>query len=528
MNPGEDPKLSILLVEDNPSDAELVGQALEKEGLSFSITRALSRKEFEAGLERGGVDLILSDFSLPGFDGLSALAIAREKTPEIPFIFVTGTMGEERAVESLKGGAVDYVLKGSLQRLGPAVRRALGDVKERKKREQADITNIAERKKGDEDLKLQVRRLACLRDIALAIAACVDLRITLNVILDQTLGQLGVSAAAILTYHDATQTLDFAAGRGFRAESNRNTHLRLGQNYAGKAALSRTTVHIPDLRRGSGEFVRSHKIDDESFAGYFATPLMAKGKVKGVIELFDREPVARDQGWIDFMHAIADQAAIAIDSARMFEDIERANFELSDAYERTLEGWVAALDLRDKETEGHTQRVTELTVRLARAHGMADPELIHVRRGALLHDIGKLGIPDAILLKEGPLTDDEWVVMRKHPGYAFQWLSPIDYLRPALDIPYCHHEKWDGTGYPRGLAGETIPLSARIFAIVDVWDALRSDRPYRKAWPVEKTLDHIKSGAGKHFDPSVVDEFVGLQDWSLDVGAPHGLFTPAS
>jgi putative nucleotidyltransferase with HDIG domain len=190
--------------------------------------------------------------------------------------------------------------------------------------------------------------------------------------------------------------------------------------------------------------------------------------------------------------------------------LQRSNLDLTLAYDATIEGWSRALDLRDKETEGHTQRVTEMTESLARTLGVEGETLLHVRRGALLHDIGKMGVPDAILLKPGPLTEEEWVIMRKHPTYAYEMLSPIAYLKPALDIPYCHHEKWDGTGYPRRLKGEEIPLSARAFAVVDVWDALRSDRPYRPRWPEEKVLEHIREQTGKHFDPHVVEAFFQL------------------
>jgi HD-GYP domain-containing protein (c-di-GMP phosphodiesterase class II) len=183
---------------------------------------------------------------------------------------------------------------------------------------------------------------------------------------------------------------------------------------------------------------------------------------------------------------------------------------LSLAYDTTLEGWSKALDLRDKETEGHTQRVVDMTLRIAQTLGISDEELTHFRRGALLHDIGKMGIPDSILLKPGPLTDEEWEIMKRHPVYAYELLFPITHLRPALDIPYCHHEKWDGSGYPRGLKGEQIPLSARIFAVVDVWDALTSDRPYRNAWTSKKTLEYIREQSGKHFDPQIVDTFMSL------------------
>ncbi len=204
---------------------------------------------------------------------------------------------------------------------------------------------------------------------------------------------------------------------------------------------------------------------------------------------------------------LAEQASIAIDNSRMYNNLLRSNIDLSIAYDATIDGWSRAMDLRDKETEGHTQRVTEMTIRLAERLGFDSERIVAIRRGALLHDLGKLGVPDAILLKPGPLNDEEWIIMRRHPEIAFEMLHPIKYLRSALDIPYCHHEKWDGTGYPRGLKAEEIPLAARMFAIVDVWDALRSDRPYRKAWPEEKVLAYLREQSGKNFDPKIVDQF---------------------
>jgi len=230
-----------------------------------------------------------------------------------------------------------------------------------------------------------------------------------------------------------------------------------------------------------------------------------------VLEIFHRAPFGPDPEWLDFLETLAGQTAIAIDNAELFEGLQRSNTELALAYDATIEGWARALELRDRETEGHTRRVTELALRLARAMGVGNAELAHLRRGALLHDIGKMGIPDGILLKPGPLTDAEWALMRQHPQYAYDMLSPIAFLRPALDIPHSHHERWDGTGYPCGLQGEQIPFAARVFAVADVWDALRSDRPYRPAWPEEKTREHIQSLAGTHFDPKVVEIFMELE-----------------
>jgi putative nucleotidyltransferase with HDIG domain len=212
-------------------------------------------------------------------------------------------------------------------------------------------------------------------------------------------------------------------------------------------------------------------------------------------------------------HAYDELQRLALDERKSAKQaLESAYLELREAYDHTIEGWVRALDLRDRETEIHTLRVTEMTVRLAREMGIEEPEIVHVRRGALLHDIGKMGIPDSILNKLDPLTPQDWDIMKKHPMYAYEMLSPIAYLLPALDIPYCHHEKWDGTGYPRQLKGDEIPLSARMFAVVDVWDALRSNRPYRGGWPENDVLEHIRNLSGTHFDPKVVDVFFKLLD----------------
>lgn len=193
-------------------------------------------------------------------------------------------------------------------------------------------------------------------------------------------------------------------------------------------------------------------------------------------------------------------------------NLEQAHEKLLSAYDATIEGWSHAMDLRDKETEGHTLRVTKLSEQLGTIMGVEVEDLVYMRRGALLHDIGKLGVPDSILLKPAKLTDEEWTIMRQHPQYAYDMIQPIEYLRPALDIPLCHHEKWDGSGYPRGLKGEEIPLVARIFAVVDVWDALISDRPYRPAWDKEKALTYIKEQSGKHFDPYVVENFLKMRE----------------
>jgi HD-GYP domain-containing protein (c-di-GMP phosphodiesterase class II) len=357
--------------------------------------------------------------------------------------------------------------------------------------------------------------IQALRNIDIAITSSLDLRVTLNIFVEQVVSQLELDAASVLLLNPHTQMLEYGAGRGFRSRALQHTHLRLGESLAGRAALERRVVHIPDLAKhesgGATLQQRAPLLSTEEFVSYHAVPLISKGQVKGVLETFYRGRQVLTVEWREFLETLAGQAAIAIDNAELFNNLQRSNTELALAYDTTLEGWSHALDMRDKETEGHTQRVTELTVRLARAFGMSDGELVHVRRGALLHDIGKMGIPDSILLKPGPLDDAEWALMRQHPVLAYNLLSPIPYLRPAIDVPYCHHEKWDGSGYPRGLKREQIPLCARIFTVIDVWDALRSDRPYRPAWPEQKVRDHIRTGSGTHFDPAVIVVFEQMQ-----------------
>jgi response regulator RpfG family c-di-GMP phosphodiesterase/putative methionine-R-sulfoxide reductase with GAF domain len=354
----------------------------------------------------------------------------------------------------------------------------------------------------------RMQQLIALRTVDMAISSSFDINLTLGVLLDQVTGQLGVHAADILIFNAAAQTFNFSCERGFRTQTLRHTRLKFGAGYAWRLIRERQIINIPDIKKGPDGFQRSPDLSGEQFVAYVGIPLIAKGQIKGVLEIFHREPVKFDPEWYRFLELLAGQAAIAIDNAELFDNLQSSNSELSMAYDSTLEGWASALELRDNETEGHTRRATELTTRLAQAMGIKENDMVHIYRGALLHDIGKMGVPDSIVLKPGPLTEDEWVTMRKHPQYAYDMLSPISYLRLALDIPYCHHEKWDGTGYPRGLNGEQIPVAARIFAVVDVWDALTSDRPYRKAWTETQARQYIQEQAGMHFDPEVVKVFM--------------------
>ncbi len=371
------------------------------------------------------------------------------------------------------------------------------------------ITDITDWKAAEETIQRQVRRFQALRAIDAAISAGPDLQFTLGILLEQIMAQLNVDAADILLHKIGTTLLEIGARRGFRVETSPGTTMPMRAGFAGKAVLARKTVHLSDLSLEHIAGDQMHPLEAEAFKVYYGIPLIAKGQLKGVLEVFLRSPRSIDPEHLEFLEALAGQAAIALDNSSLFEQLQDSNTELSIAYDATLEGWAKALELRDRETVGHAHRVIEMTLRVADQMGIRGEAMQHIRRGALLHDIGKMGIPDSILLKPGPLTPAEWEIMRQHPAHAYEMLKTIDYLTPALEIPYCHHERWDGKGYPQGLSAESVPLSARIFAIVDVWDALTSNRPYRRAWPELQALEYISRESGRHFDPEVVKAFFG-------------------
>jgi PAS domain S-box-containing protein len=618
---GEGKVLRALVVENREDDALLLVRLLQREGYAVRWRRVDGREALREALEGEPWDVVLCDFRMPGFDARQALEVVRAHDPDMPFVVVSGTVGEDVAVEMMRAGANDYVMKDNLTRLPAAVTRELREADERRARRWAEaqlrrlslaveqgpgiviVTNaegrveyvnrrftevtgfepqdvvgtpayllaepldpsaraalqealgsgawwrgeaLARRKDGStffavftvsavrepdgrvvhhvviaEDvtplkeaearerelrrkLERQLGRLKALRTVDIAITASLDLRVVLDVILDQVTTELGLDAASVLL-RDGGPALRVVAARGLGEERTRPV---AAAGEVGRAVLGGERVQVSDLREASG--TRERALAEAGFVGYCALPLVAKGTVLGALEVLSTQRLPEDPEWWSFLDALAGQLAVAVDNARLVEGLRRANLELQLAYDATLEGWSRALDLRDRDTEGHTQRVAELTVRLARAVGVPEPDLVHVLRGALLHDIGKLGIPDGILLKPGPLTEEEWAVMRQHPEYAYRWLSGIEFLRPALDIPYCHHERWDGAGYPRGLKGEEIPLAARIFAVVDVFDALTSDRPYREAWSQEEAVRYIREQAGVQFDPRVVETFLEL------------------
>jgi HD-GYP domain-containing protein (c-di-GMP phosphodiesterase class II) len=364
-----------------------------------------------------------------------------------------------------------------------------------------------------EDTQRRLVRVTALRTLNLAVSGDVDLNISLEVLLDQLVEHFGVDAADVLVLNPKNREFVYAVGRGFETQFAKDGGL-CGENVlSGQAVQDRKNVFVKKLSEHKQIDEACLKlINEEKFISYLALPLIAKGEVKGVLEIFHRTEYELEDEWLNFMEALAADAAMAIDHAELIGSLQRSNEELKAAYDATIWGWSKALELRDKETQGHSERVVDLTVRLAQRLGVWEGDLPALRRGAILHDIGKMAVPDSILLKPQPLSPEEWEIMSRHPEFARQMLSSIPFLQNSLDIPYCHHERWNGGGYPRGLKGEEIPLAARIFSVVDVWDALTSHRPYRDGWPLEEAYAYIHTHSGNLFDPHVVDLFLKMMD----------------
>jgi PAS domain S-box-containing protein len=358
-----------------------------------------------------------------------------------------------------------------------------------------------------EESNLRLRRLAALREIDQAISSNFFLNSTLSVLVEQVKNQLHVDGVSVLLFDDIKQSFFLAASEGIHRQPGGVTPITVEDSLAGKVAFEGKVIQIEDIKDPSIDERLKSFLVDEGFVDYFGSPINAKGKLKGVLEVFHRTPTEVDAEWMSFLATLSGQAAVAIENAQLFESLQNVSQNLLQAYDATIKGWSMAMDLRDHETEGHTERVTEMTIAIARRMDFTEEELVHIRRGTLLHDIGKMGVPDSILLKPEPLTPEERKTIEQHPRYAYEMLKSIDYLHPALTIPHLHHEKWDGTGYPNGLKGEEIPLEARLFAVVDVFDALTSDRPYRSCWSQEAALKHIQDEAGHHFDPDIVKIF---------------------
>lgn len=359
-------------------------------------------------------------------------------------------------------------------------------------------------------LEERLEELRGLHEIDLAITHTLDLDEVLSQILEHTLPRLGMDAGSVYLLEGDSDILVCRAALGFKSLHVWHARPSVGLGLVGEVAKRRAPILLSGHEELLRKCRRSDMLAEEGFSAYAGLPLLLGPKLIGVLNFISRQPRHFTPQWVSFAMMLATQTTMAINNSQLHSELQLAHAELIATYDSTIEGWARAMDYRDSETLGHSARVTGITLTLMREFGATPDDLVIIRRGALLHDIGKMAIPDSILRKPGPLTPEEWELMRKHPLIAIELLRPIKFLEPSLPIPAYHHERWDGTGYPFGLKGEEIPLPARVFAVVDVWDALISDRPYRPAWPREKALEYIAEQAGKQFDPEAVRVFLDL------------------
>ncbi len=371
------------------------------------------------------------------------------------------------------------------------------------------IRDVTETRSAQQRIQQQVNKLRALREIDQHITTRKPVDDTLHTVLQQAHQYLHADGVNILLLSEQGDHLLRQHSLGLAVDVFECPGYSQQKGLAWQAVQNQSTVQCR-TKDGLNSEPACDCLQTYGVQMVIATPLVSSARILGVMEAYLFSPDAVDQEWVDYFETLAGQAAIAIDTELLIETLTHSNQDLKVAYESTITGWSKALELRDKETKGHSDRVMDLSVKLALRLGFSSEQMKHFRRGVLLHDIGKMGIPDNILLKPGPLSDDEWMIMRQHPVFAYQLLKDIPYLRPALDVPYCHHERWDGSGYPRGLKGTEIPLEARIFAVVDVWDALISDRPYRPALPPSEVRHYLQQQAGKLFDPDIVQLFLEL------------------
>lgn len=640
----------ILMAEDMVLDAHLAEREILKVLKPCEFMRVDTPEDFTAALSTFQPDLVITDFSMPRFDGMMALKLSIERAPFTPVIVLTGAINEDTAVECMKAGAADYVIKEHIKRLGQAVAHALEEKQiqeQRRKAEEtlrerdvlyrtlvetlpdaitvidiegnityasemsarvygyasedellglavADLVHPDSFEKGEECFRIvmaggSVRNIellllrkdrsafygevcaSCLRDgHANIIGIIVDVRdisarkkVELALRASETLSRartaeletlftlstslrqarnasdmlqvalqevqkfMGVDAVTFTLLDQEKANFRVALASGVLASDDGKSFSTKENSISRQVLLSGQPYVTADYANDPNQLDRgSVPLALQEIGSAAFVPIQSENEILGVLMMCSTKgPHLHLFGPDDIrlLSAVGEMIGNYLQRAWLFEDLQRSNRQISIAYDDTIDALSRALDLRDRDTEGHTRRVIDLALSLARKVGMDESQLVHVRRGAYLHDMGKIGIPDTILLKPGELTPEEWEIMRRHPQYTYDMLSQIEYLLPALDIPYCHHEKWDGTGYPRGLKGEQIPLAARLFAVVDVWDALTNERPYRHAWPPQKAIQYIRAQSGSHFDPRIVSIFLEMCG---DPDAPNPAPTP--
>lgn len=631
--------IRVLIVEDSEDDSLLILRELQKGGYIPVHERVETAESMQKSLEGHSWDLVLSDFRLPHFSGPAALALIKEMGLDLPFILISGAIGEINAVSVMKAGAHDFVAKGSWARLIPAVERELREAEIRRMRRQGEerlklqafimesmaeglvvydergtilMTNrafdlmfnyesgaligrhvsllnnlsadenarmfdeiekriknngtwigelintrkdgsqfytsahvsslesgnkryiisvhedITENKRVQEQVKQQLERLSALHEIDTAIASLTDLDMTLKIILSHAIKQLPADAAAVYLLDPYTQTLELKD----ELCSEKLTFpksLRIGEYVAGRAAMERRLISLADIENSS---LANQSTDEQKtvvpmasssadehnyldvFGACFALPLIARGQTLGAFEVSLYTPADFNQEWFNFFETLAGQLAIAFDNYSLFEGLQQSNARLIQAFDETIESWARLVDQHCHRPEGYSWLLADASVRLGRSINLNESEIVNIQHGALLYDIGLFLVPEHVLQKSTALDPDEKAAIDRHPVIAYELIYPNAFLRTAIDIPYCHHEHWDGSGYPRGLKGEEIPLSARIFAVIEVWNALLSDRPYRPAWTEAQARKYLEDQSGHQFDPNVIETFLRSVTWA--------------
>jgi len=377
------------------------------------------------------------------------------------------------------------------------------------------VRDITDQVQALERVQRQLTRMASLRSIDAVIMSSFDLQVTLSVVLREITNQLKVDAADVLLFNPKNSSLEFVAGKGFRTPHIQNPYQGIGHTYAGRAVQERQTVHAAEADLGTLGLIHSADTVREGFVNYYAVPLLMKGNIKGVLEIYHRTRITFTDEDSEFLDMVARHIALALEDSSLFNDLQCTNAELVRAYDNIIEAWSRAMDMRDREAEGHSLRIAEMTINLAQEMGMNTSDLVQVRRGALLHDIGRLGDPGVDLRVPDPVDGEARGSAHTWPEFAYNLLSPITYLHPALDIPWCYHEKWDGSGYPRGLKGDQIPMAARIFAVVNAWDLLTSPSRAGSALTKIEARQQIVAASGSRFDPAVVKVFLAMIEQEL-------------
>ncbi len=505
----------ILIVEDEEGIAIHLSFLLTRMGYSPQEPIAYGEKAVEQAAELHP-DLVLMDINLAGkMNGLEAARLIHEKY-DIPSIFLSAIAPDNTILKSQDNHPYAYLVKPVKE---PDLRAAIEITLYRHNMEARLLKSEEQLRESYHRLEQGLRQMKILHNIDQAITTHTDYSGMATAILSDIVSPGEVDAAVLF--------IPNLPGSG-RVRGTGPLGLLRMAGLAGmpEAAVDSTVLNwqmvlanqVYQTCQPSYVFMNQQENHPgietlQRVAGFnicAALPLIARRQVKGVLEFFLRRTDQADEDWKTFLQSLALQTAIGMDHVEMLENLKRTNRELGLAYDETIKGWAQALELREKEDRGHAERVSELSVRLASALGMTGDTLDNMRRGAFLHDIGKMAVPDSILYKTGPLNSEEWVTMRQHPTVGYRMLSGIEYLRPALDVVYCHHEKWDGSGYPRSLKGVEIPLSARVFAVIDVWDALTNDRPYRLAWPDAEVRAYMLEQSGKHFEPGIIEKFLKI------------------